>query len=212
MLTLLIGTKETFQFTPIEVDPEFDLRVKIELSRDNGSSWEVLDSSAANTGLYDWIPTGPETTQGLIKISGTLYTDPIDGTETDFSDIYDISDNNFSILTDAPANSFDLPPEKSLPVNSSVNLSKIIRILGTDNYFDSSLKFSRVDITYQHENLRQKKVVVHMAPLFQSTVTWTSNAQSGLWRKVKIRARDTDGAEIYLYRDQIGETEDFTLT
>lgn len=50
--------------------------VKIELSRDNGNTWELIDASVKNatgtiTSLYDWLVTGVTTMEALIKISGT---------------------------------------------------------------------------------------------------------------------------------------------
>lgn len=43
--------------------------VKIELSRDNGSVWEILAESTADDGLYTWVVSGPASALCLIKIS-----------------------------------------------------------------------------------------------------------------------------------------------
>jgi hypothetical protein len=43
--------------------------VKIELSRDAGSTWTTIVASTPNDGVYDWIVTGPYTTSANISIS-----------------------------------------------------------------------------------------------------------------------------------------------
>lgn len=43
--------------------------VKIELSRNNGSTWEPIIASTADDGTYAWTVTAAATVQGLVKIS-----------------------------------------------------------------------------------------------------------------------------------------------
>jgi hypothetical protein len=49
--------------------------VKIDVSRNGGSTWETivasLDNAAGSSGIYDWTITGPATTQALIRVSTT---------------------------------------------------------------------------------------------------------------------------------------------
>ncbi len=44
-------------------------KVNVELSRDNGSSWETLFASTANDGSESWTVSGPTTSQALVRIS-----------------------------------------------------------------------------------------------------------------------------------------------
>ncbi|MCX8056354.1 MAG: hypothetical protein N3F03_01935 [Ignavibacteria bacterium] len=60
--------------------------VRIELSRDGGSTFELLSDNQANIGTFTWTVTGPPTNQGLIKISSVQD-----------SSVFDLSDNYFSI-------------------------------------------------------------------------------------------------------------------
>jgi hypothetical protein len=59
--------------------------VRIELSRDGGTSWELLFASTANDGAQTWTVTGPATTQARIRI--TSLNEPAS----------DVSDANFRI-------------------------------------------------------------------------------------------------------------------
>jgi hypothetical protein len=62
-----------------------DTYVKIELSRNNGSTWEVIAPSVKNstvtTGTYTWVVSGPPATQALIRVSKA------DGTVSDVGDV-----------------------------------------------------------------------------------------------------------------------------
>ncbi len=60
--------------------------VKIELSRDGGFSFETIQDEQPNYGLFNWVVTGPNTNQALIKISSKEDTT-----------IFDLSDGYFSI-------------------------------------------------------------------------------------------------------------------
>jgi hypothetical protein len=77
--------------------PDVLSNVKIELSRDNKNTWEIIISSTPNNGIYQWQVTGPETSLGIIRISGLVYTDT-DTSEIDFTDIVDVSDDVFYII------------------------------------------------------------------------------------------------------------------
>ncbi|MCS6803909.1 MAG: M36 family metallopeptidase [Acidobacteriota bacterium] len=63
--TWLIGSTRTIQWT----GTGFSGDVKIELSRDGGSTYETLFTSTANDGSENWAVTGPETAQARIKVS-----------------------------------------------------------------------------------------------------------------------------------------------
>jgi hypothetical protein len=62
--------------------------VKIELSRDAGSTWETVSAAAANTGSYNWTVAGSASTTARIRLSWNQ--NPA---------VADNSDVNFSIVT-----------------------------------------------------------------------------------------------------------------
>lgn len=96
--------------------------VKIELSRDGGITFETIQDEQPNYGLFNWFVTGPNTNQGLIKISSK-----------EDSTIYDLSDNYFSIgsgvqtIINKPANSVTnfnaVTPQENLVVGSKGRIS-----------------------------------------------------------------------------------------
>ncbi|MBN2102934.1 putative Ig domain-containing protein [bacterium] len=79
-----IGSGHPIQWS--DTDLNNSDRVTIELSRDNGSSYSPLFSNIYNNHSKSWEVSGPPTSQALIKIKWE-----------DHPEIFDISDNNFSI-------------------------------------------------------------------------------------------------------------------
>lgn len=61
--------------------------VKVELSRDNGTTFETLFANVANVGSVCWTATGPATTEALIRVSSI--SDP---------SVFAISDQAFAIV------------------------------------------------------------------------------------------------------------------
>lgn len=56
-------------------------RVKVELSRNGGDTWETLFGSTPNDGQQDWAVTAPETEDGLLRITSvnpSVFTDTSD--------------------------------------------------------------------------------------------------------------------------------------
>ena len=62
--------------------------IKIELSRDGGNTFELLADNQPNVGFYNWTVSGPATFEAVIKI-----------TSNSKSEVFDLSDKNFSIGT-----------------------------------------------------------------------------------------------------------------
>jgi len=85
--SLLIGNTQTIRFTH---NLGVGQSVKLELSRDGGTTWEhpiaVVTTTSATSGSYAWVVAGPATT--LARIRASSAADP---------DVFDISDVNFSI-------------------------------------------------------------------------------------------------------------------
>lgn len=90
----IIGSTHTITWTPLDVLSD----VKIELSRDGGSTWEIIDSNTSNNGVYYWFVSGDVTDEALIKISGLEYNNLEDGSVIDFTNISDISNMFFRII------------------------------------------------------------------------------------------------------------------
>ncbi|MCR4416814.1 MAG: choice-of-anchor D domain-containing protein [Ignavibacteria bacterium] len=68
--------------------------VKIEISTNNGSTWNLIATNiAAQSGSYEWLVTGSASEQCLIKISSL-----------ENPNVFDISDNTFSIRTELCVN------------------------------------------------------------------------------------------------------------
>ena len=64
------GSLQTVKWTPGDGGD-----VAIELSRDNGGSWETLFASTANDGSQSWTVSGPATSQALVRISNAIGSD-----------------------------------------------------------------------------------------------------------------------------------------
>ena len=79
--TWTIGTTPTIQWTSSGVSGN----VKIELSRDGGTSWTTLFSSTANDGTENWQVTSPGTTQARIRISSVTAPSIIDTSNANFT-------------------------------------------------------------------------------------------------------------------------------
>ena len=63
-----VGTPVTISWTHnlSESDP-----VAIELSRDGGVTFELLEAAAANTGSFVWTATGPDTAEARVRVAST---------------------------------------------------------------------------------------------------------------------------------------------
>lgn len=88
--------------------------LKIEISRDGGNSYQLIANNQPNIGYFNWTITGPETFQGLIKISGV-----------EDSTVFDVSNYTFRIaagvdykqgisVTDQIINSNAVTPQENI--------------------------------------------------------------------------------------------------
>jgi hypothetical protein len=59
--------------------------VKIELSRNGGTTWGVLFSNTANDGVQSWVVTGPVTSQARIRVSSLVDARAVDASDTGFN-------------------------------------------------------------------------------------------------------------------------------
>ncbi len=64
-------------------------RVKIELSRDGGDTWETLFETTANDGTESWTVTGAETQEALLRITAAEMAQTVQ----------DVTDDTFEIVT-----------------------------------------------------------------------------------------------------------------
>jgi subtilisin family serine protease len=59
-------------------------RVRIELSRDGGDTWEILFRSVENTGRREWMVQGPETEEARVRVTSLSRPEYTDESEDDF--------------------------------------------------------------------------------------------------------------------------------
>jgi hypothetical protein len=115
--------------------------------------------------------------------------------------------------TENALNLFEFQPQRDdVLVTSTINMEALQEKVGSDPYYNSASKIDRVDIMYLHEDLRESKTIIHFGTDLKGRISWSPYARSGLWRKMRVRVRDTDGAVTWLYRQQIGEEQDLILT
>jgi len=123
-----IGTLQTIRWTSSKVFGA----VKIEISRDGGATYELIQNNQPNLGNYDWIVSAPSTFQALIKISSLE-----DSTISDQSDFF------FSIGT---GSDFQFKPEKRSDEIINANAvtpqeNLVLALAGKINILENKLSF-----------------------------------------------------------------------
>ena len=108
--------------------------------------------------------------------------------------------NTGSVTTDVDATS---------TIDSSA-LVTAIQNKGADTYFDTTSELGKVYVYYTHEDGRQEKKLIHEGSPLTATVSWSQYARDGTWEKSQVKAFDHDGATTFLYRADIGTSEDLT--
>ena len=109
--------------------------IKIELSRNAGSTWEVIDSSTTANGSYNWTVSGTESSQCKIKLTYLADTD-----------IFDISE--MFTIGDASSTSFPLTLEAEDMDGPVEYFSDAVRLLRPNGWF-----------LYDHIDVSQKGLV-----------------------------------------------------
>ena len=166
-------------------------------------SWDDSSSAFNSSVLSDGINTPPE--PGNTPYTGYetgLWGEP----RTGIGAFY---------FTTTFLNNFPIPPIRNgNEYLSQIDNTVLISLIGSDPYFSSTAKISRIDITYMDPGLREKKEIAHYwnGTLFEGSVSWSTTAASGTWLEMGIRVRDQDGAVINLTRAQLGSSvQDISL-
>jgi hypothetical protein len=104
--------------------------VRIQISRDGGSTYELIQDNVPNVGFYNWTVQAPVTFQAVIRI-----------TSNDDPNVYDISDASFSIGSGVDSKSGNIANEvvNSNAVTPQENL--VIGAKGKFSFFDNLLVF-----------------------------------------------------------------------
>jgi hypothetical protein len=105
--------------------------IKIELSRDGGTSWYVLEASTPNDGVDPWNVTGPSSASCLVRISDASDGDPVDVSDG----VFTISDEVIQVVSPNGGEHFDLGEVMTILWDSSGELeADYVRIdLSRDN-------------------------------------------------------------------------------
>ena len=126
-----------------------DGAIKIELSRDGGNTFELIADNQPNVGFYQWSVTGPATFQALIKISSKKYPE-----------IFDISNNFFSIGVGAPSTTLNqediINPNAIAPQENALFGAKgkislfdnkvILQIDGAGSIYTKDIRAKKIDL------------------------------------------------------------------
>jgi hypothetical protein len=112
-----VGSTRTIQWNSTNIPGD----VRIELSRDGGSSFSDLASTALNTGSFSWDVTGPASQAGIIRIS-----------DAGSPAVNDLSDAPFAITQSAIAIEPSSLNFGSVPVGTTSTDSVLVQNVGTD--------------------------------------------------------------------------------
>ncbi len=107
--TLAVGSVASLSWTATVLTD-----VKVELSRDNGSSWEILFASTPNDGSEVWTVAGASTAQALLRVGAT------DGSVTDVSDATFMIYNNVPWLFVVPGGEITVDEGMNTVINVGV--------------------------------------------------------------------------------------------
>lgn len=108
----------------------FNGGVKIEVSRDGGSTYELIADNQPNVGFYNWTVTGPSTFEALIRVSSI-----------ESPNVFDVSDNFFSIGTGGATT---IAPNPNNIINQNAVTPQENLVLGTKgkiSFLDNTISF-----------------------------------------------------------------------
>lgn len=152
--------------------------VRIEISRDGGSTYQVLFDSVVNTGSQTWLVTGPPTSEALIRI--TSLQDSVSSVSqfpfTIGSGIQEQQGTTPGILT----NSFAVTPQENLVSGADGRLALFDNVLTIKGELDGSVYTRNMNATEVDSIGLPKALTGIYAPRSSSSADYAYNAQVGL--------------------------------
>ena len=122
---LIIGNLYTIRWSTSSLGGD----LKIELSRDNGKTFETIETNAPNIGFYNWTVNGPATFQALLRITSNAD-----------STIKDISDFTFTIGTGAEPKTGNYSKNKLINPNAvTPQENLVVGTKGRINFYKNKL-------------------------------------------------------------------------
>lgn len=124
--------------------------LRIQISRDGGSTFELIQDNVPNVGFFNWTVQGPVTFQTLIKI-----------TNNDDPNVFDVSDASFSIgsgvdskignITSEVVNSNAITPQENLVIGAKGKFSffenlLVFEIDGGGSVYSRDLRASDINL------------------------------------------------------------------
>lgn len=141
--------------------------IRIELSRDGGTTFELIADNQPNVSFYNWTVTGPVTFEALIKISSV-----------DDSTIFDLSDNIFSIgsgvQTSIVANTNNIQnrnavtPQENLVLGTKGKISFFQNVVSFD--FDAAGSVYTRDLRASELNLDSSDIPSFISKIYKPRV------------------------------------------
>ncbi|BDQ02018.1 hypothetical protein [Ignavibacterium sp.] len=141
--------------------------IKIELSRDGGSTFEIIADNQPNVGFYNWTVTGPISFEALIKVSSQ-----------DDSTVFDLSDNYFSIGSGVQTsivsnknniiNQNSVTPQENLVLGTKGKISFLNNVVSFD--FDAAGSVYSRDLRASELNLDSSDIPSFISKIYKPRV------------------------------------------
>ena len=152
--------------------------VRIEISRDDGATYQVLFDSVANTGNQTWVVTGPPTSQALIRI--TSLEDSVSS----------VSEYPFTIGAGIPEvqgstpgvvqNTYAVTPQENLVVGADTRIALFDNVITLSGEIDGSAYTRNMDAAPVDSINLPKLLTGIYTPRSSSSADYAYNAQVGL--------------------------------
>ena len=158
-----IGSLQSIRWNSFGVDGA----VKIELSRDGGTTFELIADNQPNIGFYNWTVTGVPTFQAIVKVSSKNYPEVFDVSDFVFTIGSGVQSVVASNLNDV-INPYAVTPQENLLLGTKGKISFLENIISLE--FDGAGSVYTRDLRSNELNLDSTDFPNFLTKLFKPRV------------------------------------------